>query len=154
MKKVWIASILATLILTIPLTSVVSANEVEDCLECQPVNRFDLLKVKLLMIRLETYTNIILSKFGFISEIEEKCQEILDHINSNRVLEFTLICYFLLVIYFLVVGVTVILDEILTEIAKDNPKLWPIFLVFLIPFYVMCETIGQTGKLFDCYWFS
>ena len=55
----------------------------EDCLDCQPVNRVELLKVKLLLIRIEAFTNIILSRFGHIPEVKEKCEEILDIINSE-----------------------------------------------------------------------
>ena len=61
------------------------ANEVsdvdEDCLECQPVNRIDLLKVKLLLIRVEAITNVILSKYGHIPEVAEKCKVASDKIS-------------------------------------------------------------------------
>ena len=86
MKKVWIASILATLMLTVPMTLVVGANEVEDCVECEPVSRVDLLKVKLLMIRLEPIIKVIQSKYSHIPEVEEKCKEALDIIHSKVVL--------------------------------------------------------------------
>ena len=84
MKKVWIASILTCIILMLPLTNVVSANEVEDCVECQPMNRVELLKVKLLLIRIEAITNIISSKLGHITEIAEKCEEISEGITTFR----------------------------------------------------------------------
>ena len=63
-------------------TNIVSDIE-EDCLDCQPINRVELLRIKLLLIRLEVFTNIVLSRFGHIPEIEESCQKI-----SNRVTTF------------------------------------------------------------------
>ena len=56
----------------------------EDCVECQPVSRVDLLRFKLLLIRLETFTNIILSKLGHYPEIKEKCEKILETIHSDN----------------------------------------------------------------------
>ena len=82
MKKVWIASILTCIILMLPITNVVGANEVvdEDCLECQPVNRVDLLKVRILLKRIEAFVNIMSLKFNHIPEVKEKCQEVSDEI--------------------------------------------------------------------------
>ena len=82
MKKVWIAGILATLMLLMPITSVVGANEVEDCFECQPVDRFDVLKVRLLLIKIEAVTNVILSRFGHIPEVQEKHEDLSKLINN------------------------------------------------------------------------
>ena len=105
MKKVWIASILATLMLTVPISSVVSANEIvdEECLECQPVSRVDLLKVRLWLIRLGVAINSILSKFNHIPEVKEKCEEVSDRINElifeSSLEDFPKICDFLALIY-------------------------------------------------------
>ena len=102
----------------------------EDCLECQPVNRVDLLRVRLLLIRLETITNIILSKFGHIPDIEEKCGEILDIIHSNRVIGTLIFCIslYLLLIPMFLFGQT--LFEII-EGLKDKPILVGILTSFL-----------------------
>ena len=54
-----------------------------DC-GCQPVNRAELLRVKLLLIRIEAITNVILSKFGHIPEVAEKCQEITNRIETFK----------------------------------------------------------------------
>ena len=82
MRKVWIASILTILMLTVPISSVVSANNLEeDCFECQPMNRADYVKVKLLLTRLEVFINIILSKFSHIPKVVTICKEILGIIN-------------------------------------------------------------------------
>ena len=59
-------------------------NNNEDCFECQPVNRVTLLKVRLLLIKLRTITNIIKSRFGHIPEIQEKCEEVFVNVASLR----------------------------------------------------------------------
>ena len=93
MREVWIASIFATIMLMLPLNSVVGANEIsknvvsdvdEDCLECQTVRKVDILKVRFLLIKIEAFTNIILSKFGHIPEIRKKCGEISEGIITFR----------------------------------------------------------------------
>ena len=56
----------------------------EDCLECQHISKVELLKVKLLLIRIEAITNVILSKFGHIPEVAEKCQEITNRIETFK----------------------------------------------------------------------
>ena len=55
----------------------------EDCLECQPVNRADLLRVRLLLIRLEVFINIVLSIFGHIPKIVTICEEILEILKNG-----------------------------------------------------------------------
>ena len=74
----------------------------EDCFECQPVSRVDLLRVKLLLIRVEVLTNILIQRFGHISEVEEKCQEILDVIHKNREFDNLIICIILGILILLV----------------------------------------------------
>jgi hypothetical protein len=83
-RKILIASIFATLILLVPMTSVVGVSDVEDDCGCEDVNRYDLFRVKLLLVRLKVYINIILLRFGFIPEVAEKCEEILDVIKSDE----------------------------------------------------------------------
>jgi len=83
MRKVWIASILATLMLTVPLTSVVSANDVEDC-NCKPtISDLQVVRIERLLDRLESRINFILLRYGHIPEVAEKCEGILELIISN-----------------------------------------------------------------------
>ena len=70
----------------------------EDCLDCQPVNRVELLKVKLLVIKLKAFNSIILSRFGHIPDIAEKCQEISDRFAQLSVFSNPPICNLLLFI--------------------------------------------------------
>lgn len=59
MKKVWIASIFATIMLMVPLTPVVGASDtVEDC-ECQVSNVFRHLQAKMLLIKPEKVKNYL-----------------------------------------------------------------------------------------------
>jgi hypothetical protein len=91
-KKILIASLFATLMLLVPMTSVVGVSDVEDDCGCQVVNRYDLFRVKLLLVRLKVFTNILLLRFGHIPEVAEKYSEISDIINSNRQLDNPIIC--------------------------------------------------------------
>ena len=63
----------------------------EDC-DCPEVERFYPIRIKFLLTNLKVVSNIILSRHGYISEIKEICQNILDIIGSNRQLDFTLFC--------------------------------------------------------------
>ena len=85
MKKVWIASIFATLMLTVPLTSVVGASEVEDDCNCNPVSDLHLIRIERLLNRLESRIDFILLKYGHIPEVAEKCHEALELINSDDI---------------------------------------------------------------------
>jgi hypothetical protein len=86
-KKILIISLFATLMLLVPINSVVGVSDVEEDCSCQVVNRYDLFRVKLLMFKLKVITNTILLRFGHIPQVTEKCQEILDIINSGGLLE-------------------------------------------------------------------
>ena len=67
MKKVLIASILTCIILMLPLTSVISANEIEDC-NCKPINDLQVVRIERLLDRLESRINFILLKYGYSLE--------------------------------------------------------------------------------------
>jgi len=115
-KKILIGSIIAVAILIgVSFTSVVGYNSVDsnvkaspistvrtsrtidgeskDC-NCQDVSRDNLAKAEKLLARLEVYINLILSRYRHISEVAEKCQEILDIINSDGVRD--IFCYVLM----------------------------------------------------------
>ena len=99
----------------------------EDCFECQPVNRVDLLRIRLLLIRVEVFTNIILSKFGHIPKIQEKCG-----ILSNRV---------------------TVLRETVKEFKpdlpwEDNPNICIILSLLIIQFGLLIEFMGFLSQIF------
>ena len=118
-KKVWIASILATLMLMVPLTNVVSANEVEDC-NCNPsISDSQVVRIERLMDMLESSINFIMLRYSHIPEVMEKCEEILVIINSWE--PFDIICEFLEYILTFMIYMSYILPE----------PLW--ILLFLLP---------------------
>ena len=168
-KKILIATLFATLMLLIPISSVVGISDIslnkkiekiednnsitetydnEDC-ECEVVNRYDLLRVKLLMVRLKVVTNILLLRFGYIPEVAEKCYEILDVINSNRVLDYPIICAILLLIWYQLIYI----DNFLTYIATlldNNLIIKGIFIIFCFPFAYIGAYVWYLGDTYDC----
>ena len=123
------------------LANEVSTNAVsdveEDCLECQPASRVDLLKVKLLLIRLEAITNVILSKFGHIPEIKEKCEKILETIHSDNDLFSVIICGIAGVLLAYFVSLIVIFSSIAAILGEYSYPLFVFFqyvaAIFIIP---------------------
>ena len=87
MRKVWIASILTILMLTVPISSVVSANEVEDCNCNSSISDSKVVRIERLLDELESRINFILLRYGYILEVKEKCEDILCIINSDDFLE-------------------------------------------------------------------
>ena len=83
MRKVWIASILATLMLIVPITNIIGASDtVEDC-NCKPtISDLYLVRIERLIDRIERRIDFILLKYGHIPEVVEECEEILSIINS------------------------------------------------------------------------
>ena len=92
----------------------------EDCLECQPVYRVDLLKVNLLMNRLKVFTNIIMHRFDHFPEIQEKRDNILKFINSDD----TPFCDALGVLMLFFVALSAILPFPFLPIAAILVQLW------------------------------
>ena len=151
-KKILIASLFATLMLLVPMTSVVGVSDVEEDCGCQVVNRNDLFRVKLLLVRIKVITNILLLRFGHIPEVAEKCEEILDAINSNRQLDDPIICdnLYQLCEYF---GSWYWFFYILSEdVFEENPILSNIFNNISILFSMIATYILVFAALLDCDW--
>ena len=117
----------------------------EDC-GCQTVNRVDLLRFKLLLIRVEVITNIILSKFGHIPEVEEKCQDILDIIHSSKVLDYPIICSILEIIGGTLSGMMTICVVFIATFPITSLIFGPIWVTLL----GLVITISVIGIHFDC----
>ena len=128
MVKVWIASILATLMLVMPITNVVSANEIDDC-NCNPISDSQVVRIERLLDKVENRINFILLKYGHIPEVKDKCEEILDIIHSNIVLDYPIICAFLLILYRTLSSLVVIFDIIIL----NHETLYLIFFPILFP---------------------
>jgi len=95
-----------------------------------------LFRVKLLLVRLEVYINIILLRFGYIPEVAEKCHEILDVINSNRQWDFPIICDIVESIYNQIQDILNYLIDLSTEYRHD-----PIIHSIILFFYYRVEYI-------------
>ena len=133
----------------------------EDCLECQHISKVELLKVKLLLIRIEAITNIIFSKFSHIPEVKEKCEEV-----SNRVITIKdkinelkpdssnfnklFLCLSLLVILLSLTPAMVILTE-LFWVFEDNLVISFILTLILMPIYSLMEYILYLGESKNCW---
>jgi hypothetical protein len=119
---------------------------VEDC-DCQEVERPNPFMVKLLLNRVETYTNIIISKFEHIPEVKENCQELLDIINTNRQLDnsliFTIICSILEDILDIVKSINEYVGNVLDKVAETPFFLLMVllWLPFAIPNYFIYTTL-------------
>ena len=59
------------------------SDDEDDCLECQPMNRAEFLRAKFILIKLEIFINVILSKFSHIPEIVTICKEILEILKNG-----------------------------------------------------------------------
>ena len=135
----------------------------EDCLECQPVNRIDILKVKLLMIRVEAFTNVILSRFGHIPEIREKCEEISDRITNFQEMyndlklgslnwDFPIICAFLESNYKSLGNFSVFIYEI-SDIFDPNGGIYVILVLMYYSVASLCVIIYMYfAEPLNCEW--
>ena len=123
---------------------------VEDC-GCQENNRVNLLRFKLFLIRLEAFTNIILlSKLGYIPEVAEKCEEILDIINSNKVLDYPIICALIFVIFSPVIALHELLGVIYDKYWRENPFIAKIILALDQPLIFLLFIMVLMLYQFDC----
>ena len=132
-------------------TNVVSDVD-EDCFECQPMSRVDLLKVKLLLIRIEAITDVIVSRFGHIPEIQEKCEEVLDIINSDIHWNFSVICAFIDTIYTSIYNIFKIAFDLYDYFFynQSNPILAVILLAIIGSLEWSMYILYVSWEIFDC----
>ena len=143
------------------------ANEIfdvdEDCFDCQPISRVELLKVKLSLIKIEAITNIILSRFSHILEIREKCQEISGKITTfqERINDLSsesiykndfLYCTYL----FLLFGVCLQMYTLIFILSNIIYYIFPSLGLFIekIAFYfngIAFDAVDTASEI-DCYW--
>ena len=137
MKKIWIAGILATLMLMVPITSVVGANKVEDC-NCKPVNDIQVVRIERLLNRLESYTKILLVLLKHNPEIAGISQEVSNHINDIKIMigqlkristDSKIICNIVEMIIKIIDTIAWRVFEIAGNFYEDNK--WFIFLILM-----------------------
>jgi hypothetical protein len=118
---------------------------VEDC-DCQEEDISNPFMVKLLLSKVEVLTNILMSKYGHIPEIKEKCQELLEIINSNRQLDkslFPIICAILEDILDIVESINEYVENTFNKV-KGTPLFLLVLLLWLpfaIPNYFIYTTL-------------
>ena len=133
-------------------------NNREDCVECQPIRRVDVLKVKLLLIKIKTFTNDILSKYGHIPVVAEKCKVISDNISMledineglNPVSPFqdiSPICYILFPIFLILLGVVSSFPHF---DIPDIPILKQIIITIFLTITAQLLIVVGLMRLFDC----
>ena len=162
MKKVWIASIFATLMLLVPMTSVVGVSDVENDCGCQVISSRNLVRLERLLNRLESYSKIILLLPKFYPEIAENCKELSNRITSlaemNEELkpdipldDNTIICGILL---WLIIQAA-IRDAVfcnLLEKYKENPILYNIiYTLFIANVSLFLKLLDLFYDTFDCW---
>ena len=149
-KKILIASLFATLMLLVPMTSVAGLSDVEDDCECQDVNRYDLYRVKLLLVRIKVITNILLLRFGHIPEIAEKCSDILENLDLNKLQEPPIICAILESICNQIDYIYDVLDYLLT-VYEDYEIIFFIIASLIPPLAWIGVIVYSLGVPFGCW---
>jgi hypothetical protein len=134
-----------------PKLSAENIENVEDC-DCQETDRLNSYLVKYMITRLEIATNILLSKFGYIPEVKEKCQEVLEGINSIDIKGIIQeICDTLF-------GLSVMCSDMIKyflNFAEDYTHFPPVFILFTFLAginYLMLFPILFVGLLLNCDW--
>ena len=149
------------------ITSIISESE-EDCIECQGTDRYNILRVKLLLIRLKTIINLISLKFDDIIQDKELSSRYNEIIEINEHLK-TLVSPQVMPLYCCVLGgimisllVPIAIIEFFSSIVERFPNMdgfigkW--FSWFLVPlgenFFWYIEKFSQLlvlGSLSGCW---
>ena len=150
-KKILIASLFAILMLMIPMTSVIGVSDVNDNYGCNVISSRNLVRFERLLARFEVYHNTILLKYRNIPEVQEKCQELLDIINSNRKLDNSIICAILESIFYKVKDLGLYVLN-LSEDYEDNLIMKWIFISLAYQLIITAIKIGFTAQELGCEW--
>ena len=130
--------------------AITQTSDVEEDCGCNEVINPKLVFISNLLERVENYVNYIQVKYGYIPDIEEKCNEILTNINL-RFQAYELICDFLWDIYEPISS----FQELLQEIGKnleDNPIMRIILESIFYLSGVYAVFLNIIGMGFDCDW--
>ena len=122
---------------------------VEDC-GCEEVSDSDLIKVERLLNKVEVYSKLLLVLSKYNPEVKDKCEEILQVINSNKQWNFPIICDILESILNLISD---LIDFITSYLL---PKIDPIFESIILFLFAPIGFIGLSlvplGIIFGCDW--
>ena len=68
----------------------------EECSECRELNKVESALLKIQLIRLEKYTKLLLGLSRNNPDVSEKCEYLLDYINSFKAWRFPVLCNIIL----------------------------------------------------------
>lgn len=125
-------------------------NRIEEDCGCEEVNDDDLFRIRVLLERIKIITNLILLKFGYISNITESCQDILRIISSNKILDYEIICFIILSIYFYLDLIDMVLMNLIDKF-EDIPLITNMILIIVAPIVLMQVILLKIGGTYDCF---
>jgi len=126
-KKILIASLFATLMLLVPMTSVVGVSDVEEDCGCQVSSKSNLVKVERLLNRFEIYSKVLLVLSKHNPMIAEKSQKLLEIFDTDRFLNNDIICLSLFFIMLYIGGFLPVI-ELIMENFREGSILFMVFL--------------------------
>ena len=178
-KKILIASIFATLMLLVPMTSVVGVSDVslnrkiekiednntitetydnDDC-GCQDVSNQHLVNLERLLNRLESYSKIILLLPKFYPDIAEECKELSNRITSLAEMNEELksdspfkdvICFALLMAFLAFNGIMFALGDIMLAFGEDS-IVWKLLEPVMASVLFTCAVLLALMQEYDCW---
>jgi hypothetical protein len=118
---------------------------VEDC-DCKEEDRPNLFLVKLRLKKVEVLTNILLLRFGYIPEVKENCELVLEGISSIDITrDFEVLCEILYVI------LAPISNLMVTLFLWISSGIFIGFIALLISFCIV--SLGMAlGDSLNCWW--
>jgi hypothetical protein len=131
--------------------------KVEDC-DCKNIDNQTLIRVKLLTTQLKVITNSILLRFGYIPEVKERCHDLLDIINSNRVWKFPIICAILESIFnFFFYDIDANIREYIDSFKDINIDFWFVLTILyyctIFPLIIpIIFVVHNLAMVLECEW--
>jgi hypothetical protein len=118
---------------------------VEDC-DCKEEDRPNLFLVKLWLNKVEVLTNILLLRFGYIPEVKENCELVLEGISSIDITrDFEVLCEILYTILAPISNLMVSLFQLISS------GIFIGFIALLISIFIV--SLGMAvGDLLNCWW--
>jgi hypothetical protein len=123
----------------------IKVNQRGKCSECNKISDSDLIRLERLLNRGEVYSKLLLVLSRYNPEIKEKCEELLDVINSDRPWDFPIICIILESTWNQLLDLGKIISDIITK-SKDNPIfngiIYFFFMLVWLPITLFVLTLG------------
>ena len=130
-------------------TSMVNKANEEECWECKEIDNRHLVRLEKQIKRIEVYTKFLLVLSRYNPEIKEKCEEILDVINLNRLWDFPIICAILERIEIQLVSMLYKWEYLIWEF-KYNPIIRSIIYGFTGWIFIISLSVSDIIQLLGC----